>query len=127
MTNRQIDKQLTSQVRIGREIHYGLKIIAAEDRITIKTLIEDSLSKNHGERLRTIIDNLEKTKETFREESSDDEKITELKRRGRELMDKMGRIKRNTDEHARISKELFSIREELLRKGVIPFFVSPLQ
>jgi predicted HicB family RNase H-like nuclease len=40
MTNRQIDKKVTKQVRIDMGLHQLLKIQAAKDGMSIRTLLE---------------------------------------------------------------------------------------
>lgn len=43
--SRQIDKNKTKQVRIDAELHRRLKIVAASENTTIKTLIEGALAE----------------------------------------------------------------------------------
>lgn len=47
-TNRQVDKKLTKQVRIDSGLHYILKIKAAKENTTIRTLIEGCLAELLG-------------------------------------------------------------------------------
>ncbi|MFA5750017.1 MAG: toxin-antitoxin system HicB family antitoxin [Candidatus Shapirobacteria bacterium] len=42
MNNRQIDNK-TKQIRIDKSLHQALKILASEEGITIKTLVEEAL------------------------------------------------------------------------------------
>ena len=44
MENRQIDKNLTKQIRIDAELHQLLKVKAARAGISIKTLVEGYLA-----------------------------------------------------------------------------------
>lgn len=43
--SRQIDKKTTKQVRIDAELHKQLKIKAATEKSSIKTLVEGSLAE----------------------------------------------------------------------------------
>lgn len=45
MQNRQIDTKKTKQIRIDTELHRLLKIKAAQDKTTIKALLEGVLSE----------------------------------------------------------------------------------
>ncbi len=51
MQNRQIDKT-TKQIRISREIHKQLKVLAASEGKSLKTLTEELLEQAAGEPLR---------------------------------------------------------------------------
>ncbi len=43
--NLQIDKKSTKQIRIDSGIHYLLKVKAANEKVTIKTVIEAALAE----------------------------------------------------------------------------------
>lgn len=46
--SRQIDKKTTKQVRIDAELHRLLKIKAATEKTTIRTLVEEGLAEVLG-------------------------------------------------------------------------------